>query len=232
MKKLIEVKKITKNYKVDSMEFKALKGITFFIDSGEMVAIIGPSGSGKSTLMHLLGALDKPTSGTYILEGHDVSSLDEDELAEIRNKKIGFVFQSFNLLHRTSIRENVELPLLYSGVSPKEREKRAIEALKSVGIEDKKDNHPNQLSGGQMQRAAVARALITQPSIILADEPTGNLDSKRSHEIMQTFCDLNNKGRTIVLITHELELAEYCKRIITLRDGLIVNDEINKKRTS
>jgi putative ABC transport system ATP-binding protein len=211
----------------------ALRGISLDIRAGEFVAVVGPSGSGKSTLMHILGCLDRPTSGHYFLEGRDVSQLTDDELSRIRNRQIGFVFQGFNLLSRTSALENVELPLLYSdsGISAQERRRRALAALASVGLESRTEHHPNQLSGGQQQRVAIARALLNAPSIILADEPTGNLDSKTSVEVMQIFQDLQaQRGITIVLITHDRQVAEYASRIVTFKDGRIVEDTPNTRQ--
>lgn len=222
---MIEVKNLTKIYRNGDVETAALKGVSFRIDKGEFVAIIGPSGSGKSTLMHILGALDSPTSGQYLLDGRDVSRFSEDELSDLRRDKIGFVFQAFNLLPRTKVLRNVMLPLIYTGTSMKEREARAKEALRYAGMEESKfENLSNQLSGGQMQRVAIARALINDPSIILADEPTGNLDTKTSHVVMQTFRELNEKGHTIIIITHEKEIAELTDRIISVRDGIIEKD--------
>ncbi len=226
---MIECRNLSKTYVNGDVETQAVCGITFKIEKGEFVAIIGPSGSGKSSLMHILGALDTPTSGEYFLDGKEVSKLNDDELSQLRRDKIGFVFQSFNLLPRTTVLRNVTLPLLFSDTTKKEREKRAREALKYAGMEESKFNNlSNQLSGGQMQRVAIARSLINSPSIILADEPTGNLDTKTSHVVMQTFLDLNANGHTIVLITHEQEIANFAKRIITIRDGLIESD-IKKK---
>jgi len=207
------------------VETQAVCGVTFKIEKGEFVAIIGPSGSGKSTLMHILGALDTPTTGQYVLDGKEVSRRSEDELADFRRDKIGFVFQSFNLLPRATVLRNVMLPLLFTKTSTKDREQKAREALKYAGLEENKfQNLSNQLSGGQIQRVAIARALINNPSIILADEPTGNLDTKTGHIVMQTFQELNKKGHTIVLITHEQEIAQFANRIISIRDGLIESD--------
>ena len=225
---LIDVQQITKVYQLGDVSVKALCAVSFSIENGEFIAIMGPSGSGKSTFMNILGCLDKPTSGRYLLEGTDVGSLGRDELAAIRNKKIGFVFQGFNLLSRTSALENVELPMLYNGVTAKERRQKAISALKSVGLEGREHHFPNQLSGGQQQRVAVARALVNNAPIILADEPTGNLDTKTSAEIMELFTKLNAESNiTIILITHEHDIAEYSRRIIKFRDGCIVTDEAN-----
>ncbi len=206
---------------------EALKTISIKIDKGEYVAFMGPSGSGKSTLMNIIGCLDSPTSGTYVLNDHDVSDLTENELAEIRNKEIGFVFQTFNLLPRASALENVSLPLVYAGYKGSEREDKAFSALESVGLGDRAYHKPNELSGGQRQRVAIARALVNDPSIILADEPTGNLDSKTSYEIMDLFQKLHDKGNTIIMVTHEEDIAEYAHRVIRLRDGLIESDTVN-----
>ncbi|MFZ1075084.1 MAG: ABC transporter ATP-binding protein [Minisyncoccia bacterium] len=227
---MIEIKNITKTYGSGIEAYTALRGVSFTIDEGEFVAIMGPSGSGKSTLMHILGCLDTPTSGTYILDGKDVSTMTDDELAEIRKDKIGFVFQSFNLLSRTTVIRNVMLPLVYAGVSSEERHERAAEALASAGLAEEYFSHlSNQLSGGQIQRVAIARALVNNPALILADEPTGNLDSKTSLIVLGTLQKLNKDfGRTIVLITHEPDIAEHANRIIRLRDGVIVSDEKNK----
>jgi putative ABC transport system ATP-binding protein len=222
---MIECKNICKTYINGDIETQAVCGISFKIEKGEFVAIIGPSGSGKSTLMHILGALDTPTTGQYILDGKEVSQLSEDELSDFRREKIGFVFQSFNLLPRATVLRNVMLPLLFSKIPEKEREQRAREALKYAGMEESKFyNLSNQLSGGQMQRVAVARALINNPAIILADEPTGNLDTKTSRVVMQTFKELNQNGHTIILITHEPEIAQFAERVISIRDGLIESD--------
>ncbi|MCX6785059.1 MAG: ABC transporter ATP-binding protein [Candidatus Komeilibacteria bacterium] len=223
---MLEVKNITKTYLSGNVQFQALKGVSFTIQDGEFVAIMGPSGSGKSTLMHILGALDTPTSGTYTLDGKDVSLLSEDELAEIRKNNIGFVFQSFNLLPRTTVLRNVMLPLVYAEIEAEERKKRADQALRAAGLEKQHFDHlSNQLSGGQIQRVAIARALVNNPSLILADEPTGNLDSQTGEIVLKTFQKLNQeRGRTIILITHEHEIAEHADRIIFIKDGLITQD--------
>jgi putative ABC transport system ATP-binding protein len=230
---MIGVHELAKQYHVGDHTVHALRGITMSVAGGEFVTIVGPSGSGKSTFMHILGCLDRPTTGRYVLNGRDVSTLPVDELARVRNETIGFVFQGFNLLARTSAVENVELPLLYTRkgvVAADERRQRAMAALEAVGLTDRADHHPNQLSGGQQQRVAIARALVTQPSLLLADEPTGNLDSATSHEVMQIFGDLCAKrGITIVLITHERDIAAYGTRTIDFKDGLIVSDESNRK---
>lgn len=222
---MIECKDLKKIYVSGDVETAALKGVTFSIAKGEFVAIIGPSGSGKSTLMHILGALDNPTSGTYFLDGKEVSKFNDDELSDLRREKIGFVFQAFNLLPRTTVLRNVMLPLLYSETSGEEREERARKCLAYAGMEESKFlNLSNQLSGGQMQRVAIARALINNPAIIFADEPTGNLDTKTSHVVMEAFQELHKKGHTIVLITHEAEIAAFADRVITIRDGVIESD--------
>ncbi|PIS34871.1 MAG: hypothetical protein COT37_00330 [Parcubacteria group bacterium CG08_land_8_20_14_0_20_43_9] len=222
---MIEAKNITKIYKHDNIETKALKGVSFSIGEGEFVAIIGPSGSGKSTLMHILGCLDAPTSGHYLFEGRDIAELPDNELADIRKKKIGFVFQTFNLLPRTTVLRNVVLPLVYANFPREEREEMAKEALRKTGLEEERFNHlSNQLSGRQMQRVAIARALVNKPSIILADEPTGNLDSKTGDIVLKTFQELNRQGQTIVLITHERYIADQAKRIISIKDGEIIED--------
>ena len=226
---LIDIQGITKIYQLGDVSVKALCAVSLSIENGEFIAIMGPSGSGKSTFMNILGCLDKPTSGRYLLEGTDVGSLGRDELAAIRNKKIGFVFQGFNLLSRTSALENVELPMLYNGVTAREREQKAMAALKSVGLEGREHHFPNQLSGGQQQRVAVARALVNNAPIIFADDPTGNLDTKTSAEIMELFTKLNAESNiTIILITHEPDIAEYSRRIIKFRDGCIMTDEGGK----
>jgi putative ABC transport system ATP-binding protein len=223
---LIEARSISKIYRLGDIDLRALDGISATIDKGEFVAIMGQSGSGKSTFMNVLGCLDTPTEGHYLLDGVDTGMLSRDQLAEIRNKKLGFVFQGFNLLSRTSAIENVELPMLYNGHAASERRERARVALKSVGLEGREDHHPNQLSGGQQQRVAIARALVNDAPIILADEPTGNLDTKTSVEIMELFVRLNREsGITVILVTHESDIAAYSKRIIRFLDGRIVSDE-------
>jgi putative ABC transport system ATP-binding protein len=227
-KPLIQITKIKRDFVLGNEIVYVLKGIDLEINKGEYVALMGPSGSGKSTLMNLLGCLDTPTSGSYILNGKDVSKMHDDELAEIRNKEIGFVFQTFNLLPRTTALDNVALPMVYAGYSKSERIIRAEEVLKQVGLADRMDHQPNQLSGGQRQRVAVARALVNKPSIILADEPTGNLDSKTSEEIMKLFGDIHKLGNTVIVVTHEEEVAAYAHRVIRLRDGLIESDTNNK----
>jgi putative ABC transport system ATP-binding protein len=229
---MIECSHISKVYKNGDVETPALKNVSFKIENGEFVAIMGPSGSGKSTLMHILGALDTPTSGTYKLDGHDVSKLSDDKLADIRKNKIGFVFQSFNLLSRATVLRNVSLPLIYAQISKEERLKRAKRSLTAAGLPEDRWNHlSNQLSGGQMQRVAVARALVNNPSMILADEPTGNLDTKTGEVVLETFQELNNKSHhTIVLITHELYVAEHADRIIHIQDGMVLKDEKNRNK--
>lgn len=221
---MIQIKNISKVYRNDSVETIALSDVSFEIKKGEFVAIMGPSGSGKSTLMHILGALDTPTSGIYILDGENVSRLKDDELADIRNRKIGFVFQAFNLLPRISALKNVTLPMMYAGVSKEERLEKAKKFLEMVGLGDRINHNPNQLSGGQQQRVAIARSLAMNPSILLADEPTGNIATAQAEEIMAIFQKLNDKGHTIAMITHEPNIAEHAKRIIHLRDGKIVKD--------
>lgn len=230
MKPLIELKNIHKSYPLDGFDLEILKGINLKIENGEFVAIMGPSGSGKSTLMNILGCLDTPTSGEYLLDGQNVENLDSDQLAEIRNRKIGFVFQGFNLLSRTTAIENVELPMVYSGINDAERRQKAILALKGVGLGERMYHQPNQLSGGQQQRVAIARAIVNDAPIIFADEPTGNLDTKMSVEIMQLFSKLNEElKRTIILVTHEEDIALYAKRIIKIVDGEIQSDTVNNK---
>lgn len=224
---MIEVRNLSKVYKNDSLETQALNSVSFKINDGEFVAIIGPSGSGKSTLMHILGALDVSTSGQYLLNGKNIDKLKDDELAEVRNKEIGFIFQSYNLLPRNSSLKNVTLPMSYAGISKKIRLERAKEILKTVGLEDKMESLPNQLSGGQKQRVAIARALSMEPNILLADEPTGNLPTNQSNEIISIFQKLHEKGHTVIVITHNDEIAKKAKRIITLVDGKIVSDKEN-----
>jgi putative ABC transport system ATP-binding protein len=221
---LLELEAVTKKYNLGDVDVPVLHGISLTIESGESVAIMGSSGSGKSTLMNILGCLDRPTSGRYYLDGRDVSKLGRGDLAEVRNRTIGFVFQNFNLLARTSALENVELPLIYSGVGNRQRVARAKAALERVGLGSRLDHHPSQLSGGQQQRVAIARALVTSPKLILADEPTGNLDSKTSVEIMALFQELGRSGITLVLVTHEQDIATYAKRVVVLKDGLVQDD--------
>jgi putative ABC transport system ATP-binding protein len=222
---LIDLEAITKVYRMGDEDLFALKGVSFTITRGDFVAIMGTSGSGKSTLMNILGCLDRPTTGRYWLDGRDVSHLEPDELAEIRNRTIGFVFQSFNLLRRTTALENVELPLLYAGVGGRDRARRAARALERVGLASRVGHYPNQLSGGQQQRVAIARALVNDPRIILADEPTGNLDSKTSNEVMALFQELGQSGITVVLVTHEPDIAAFADRIVLVKDGLVTSDE-------
>lgn len=221
---MIKLEHVSKIYKTGDVKTKALDDVSFSIKKGEFVAIMGPSGSGKSTLMHIIGALDRPTKGTYILDSDNVEKFDDDKLAEIRNKKIGFIFQAFNLLPRTTALKNVTLPMMYAGISKEKREKKAKKYLELVGLSDRMTHTSNQLSGGQQQRVAIARALTMEPAILLADEPTGNIATKQAKEIMQIFKNLNKKGHTIVMITHELDIAKFAKRIIHIRDGKIVNN--------
>jgi putative ABC transport system ATP-binding protein len=228
MTKIIETNHISKRYVMGEEIIDALKDVTISVNKGEYVAFMGPSGSGKSTLMNIVGCLDTPSTGSYILNGQDVSTMSENELAAVRNKEIGFVFQTFNLLPRQSALENVALPLIYAGYSKSERTRIAMETLAGVGLENRALHKPNELSGGQRQRVAVARALVNDPSILLADEPTGNLDTKTSYEIMDLFDQLHKKGNTIVMVTHEDDIAQYAHRIIRLRDGVVESDTINK----
>ena len=228
---LIEVKDAIKTYQTGEDSFNALNCVSLSVEEGEFVAIMGASGSGKSTFMNMLGTLDKPNSGSYYLDGIDMLNLSPNEVAEIRNVKMGFVFQGFNLIARTTALENVELPMIYKGIPEEERIERAQAALKIVGLEAREDHMPNQMSGGQQQRVAIARAIINDPPLILADEPTGNLDTKTSIEVMEFFVKLNEKtGKTIILVTHEPDIAEYCKRVVRFKDGNIISDEINKNR--
>ncbi|AMD85729.1 putative ABC transport system ATP-binding protein [Capnocytophaga haemolytica] len=226
---LLEIKDIKRDFKLGNEILHVLKGINLSIEKGEYVALMGPSGSGKSTLMNILGCLDTPTSGQYILNGKDVSKMSDSELADIRNREIGFVFQTFNLMPRTTALDNVALPMVYAGVNKEKRRERAREVLQMVGLEDRMLHKPNELSGGQRQRVAVARALVNHPSIILADEPTGNLDSKTSYEIMNLFDSIYNAGNTVILVTHEEDIAHYAKRIIRLKDGMIESDDSKKE---
>jgi putative ABC transport system ATP-binding protein len=222
---LIDVRDLTKVYEMGDIQVHALRGVSFTVESGEFIAIVGPSGSGKSTMMDILGCLAKPSEGEYYLEEEEVGQLSDNRLAEIRNRKVGFVFQSFNLLQRTTALHNVELPLIYSGLSRKERRRRAFEALESVGLADRVHHKSNEMSGGQIQRVAIARALVNNPSMIFADEPTGNLDTRSGGEIMGIFDELNEAGNTIIMVTHEPEIAAHARRILHIRDGLIERDE-------
>ena len=227
---LIEVKNAIKTYRTGEDSFNAMNNVSLSIEEGEFVAIMGASGSGKSTFMNMLGTLDKPNSGSYFLDGVDMLSLGPDELAEVRNLKMGFVFQGFNLISRTTALENVELPMIYKGIPEEERIIRAKETLRIVGLENREDHMPNQMSGGQQQRVAIARAIVNDPPLILADEPTGNLDTKTSIEVMEFFVKLNEQmGKTIVLVTHEPDIAEYCKRVVRFKDGNIISDEVKVK---
>jgi putative ABC transport system ATP-binding protein len=222
---LIDVRDLTKVYEMGDIQVHALRGVSFTVESGEFIAIVGPSGSGKSTMMDILGCLAKPSEGEYYLEEQEVGQLSDNRLAEIRNRKVGFVFQSFNLLQRTTALQNVELPLIYSGLGRKERRRRAFEALESVGLADRIHHKSNEMSGGQIQRVAIARALVNNPSMIFADEPTGNLDTRSGGEIMAIFDELNEAGNTIIMVTHEPEIAAHARRILHIRDGLIERDE-------
>ena len=229
---VIQLRNLVRTYRMGEVEVKAVRDVTLEIQRGEFVAIMGASGSGKSTLMNTLGCLDKPTGGTYLLDGVSVDGLDCKQTAKLRNRKLGFVFQSFNLLARTSARENVELPLFYSHpiVSLRDRHERAVQALEQVGLSQRRDHLPNQLSGGQQQRVAIARALVSRPEVLLADEPTGNLDTRTSIEIMGLFQELNDSGITIIMVTHELDIAAYCKRVVVMRDGQVISDTRNETR--
>ena len=231
---LIDLRALAKTYQTGEVEVRAVRGISITIERSDFVAIMGASGSGKSTLMNMLGCLDRPTTGEYLLDGENVAGLDRKQLARLRNKKLGFVFQSFNLLSRTSALENVELPLIYSVplVAHRARRERAAEALTRVGLGDRLDHYPNQLSGGQQQRVAIARALVNRPELLLADEPTGNLDTRTSIEIMGLLQELNDAGLTVVMVTHELDIAAYCKRVVVMRDGSVVGDTRNDERRS
>jgi len=229
MKEVISLKDIRKSYYLGKQELPVLKGINLTINSNEYVALMGPSGSGKSTLMNIIGCLDTPTAGQYVLNGKDVSRMEDDELADVRNVEIGFVFQQFNLLPRLTAWENVAMPLIYAGIGKKEREERAREMLAKVGLGDRAHHKPNEISGGQSQRVAIARALINNPSLILADEPTGNLDTKTSVEIMELFSQIHSQGNTVVLVTHEEDIANYTHRIVRIRDGVVETDKRNKE---
>jgi len=224
---MIELKDITKNYRMGQMDITALDKVSLSVAQGELIAIMGPSGSGKSTLMNVLGCLDRPTSGTYTFESREISAMSDDELAHVRNAKIGFVFQSFNLLPRFTALKNVEMPLIYSNVPAKQRTERAIPVLEIVGLSDRMEHKPAELSGGQQQRVAIARALVNRPQLLLADEPTGNLDSRSGAEILNILVDLNKQGVTIMIVTHDHDVAARCRRVINLKDGLIVGDQVN-----
>lgn len=230
VKEMLEVKDLKKVYNTGVIEFEALRGINLLVEKGEYVSIMGPSGSGKSTLMNILGCLDRLTAGQYILNDNDVSNMDDNELAEVRNREIGFVFQAFNLLPRLTSLENVELPMVYAGVPLKERKTRAKEAMDIVGLGDRMEHKPNELSGGQRQRVAIARSIVMKPSVLMADEPTGNLDTASSIDIMRIFQELNENGTTLLMVTHEPDIAQYTKRIVKVRDGLIIDDKKVDKR--
>src|SRR5512145_3301355 len=232
MNKVIEISEIVKNYQVGTVIVRALRSVSLNIARNEYVAIMGPSGSGKSTLMNILGCLDTPTKGQYILNGTDVSKMEDDMLAEIRNKEIGFVFQTFNLLPRYTALENVMLPLIYAGIPRADREKQAVNSLEEVGLADRMHHRPNELSGGQRQRVAIARALVNRPSILLADEPTGNLDSATGEEIMRVFAQLQAQGQTVILVTHEADIAAHAERVITLRDGRVESDRAQQRNAA
>ena len=223
---MIELKDISKTYRMGNLDICALCGVTLSVKQGELIAIMGPSGSGKSTLMNVLGCLDRPTNGTYAFESREISAMTDDELAHVRNAKIGFVFQSFNLLPRFTALKNVEMPLIYSGVPSRLRTERAVPVLEQVGLQDRMHHRPTELSGGQQQRVAIARALVNNPPLLLADEPTGNLDSRSGAEILNILVDLNNRGVTIMIVTHDHDIASRCKRIINLKDGMIVGDQV------
>ena len=223
---MIELKDINKNYRMGEMDICALCGVSLTVNAGELIAIMGPSGSGKSTLMNVLGCLDRPTSGTYTFEAREISAMNDDELAHVRNAKIGFVFQSFNLLPRFTALKNVEMPLVYSGIPSKGRTERAVPVLEKVGLKDRMFHRPTELSGGQQQRVAIARALVNNPPLLLADEPTGNLDSRSGEEILNILVDLNNQGVTIMIVTHDHDVAARCKRIINLKDGQVIGDRV------
>jgi putative ABC transport system ATP-binding protein len=229
---LIRLDRVAKVYRMGDVEVHALRGVSLTIEQGEFTAVMGASGSGKSTLMNIIGLLDRPSGGAYLLEGEEVSTLSTERLAEVRNRTIGFVFQSFNLLSRTSALENVELPLLYAGANGAERHRRAAASLDRVGLASRADHHPNQMSGGQQQRVAIARALVTEPRVILADEPTGNLDSRTSVEVMALFQELGRSGITVVLVTHESDIAQYASRVIQMRDGRVLSDERQTPRAA